>query len=248
MLDRDLAELYEMPTKLRKYFLLYCFVILFLTCFISCRKDKSTPASIPCSGNCYILTGQIIDTPSTNKLSEVEIRLYYYLQVLTPVLGPRLVAKTKTDVDGKYTFKLDGTKFKDDPYGFFFAFTKPGYCYGVQDDKLNYFDLDSSNFDIPFVQNFALTKTARFKLHLKNGGLNKYDFLTFQYRFRNDNFGGGNLFSVDKQVDTTIAFSTAGDIRTIIYWVVTDKGNILIEKKDTLIIPADTQRDYEISL
>src|SRR6476620_12380823 len=85
-------------------------IIVLLT---ACIKTKQEFDGVNCSGNCYILTGKVVDTPSNAGLQGVELRFYYRPPGYTLIRDPtRYLGKAMTNSNGDYKFQFDGTKYK----------------------------------------------------------------------------------------------------------------------------------------
>ncbi|OFX24892.1 MAG: hypothetical protein A2033_17945 [Bacteroidetes bacterium GWA2_31_9] len=220
-------------------------MVIFLISLSSCKKyDQPAYDGINCSGNCFILIGQIIDTPTTAKLSDVELK--FYLSPREMLSRPEYLGVTKTNSNGEYKFQFDATNFTDSNSHNLFYITHnmtEYFCFEPTSTKAGYFNLTSSNVNIPFIQNFTFFKKAKLKVHFKSQQIFPYDFFDFMYGFGKTNFG--IAFNGHRYIDTTITFITAGDIRAFINWGPGYYGSNM--HYDTIIIPTSSEQIYNVN-
>lgn len=212
----------------------------------SCRKTTPEFDGINCTGNCYILTGRVVDTPSNEGLQVVELKFFYRptgYALLTNTT--RYLGKTTTNQRGEYKFKFDGTAFKDDGGYYRIQAVKAGYFYGHLNQNDISFNLDSTAFNVPFNQDFALYRAAKLTVRFVASTVINFDFLTFSYNY--GPFGTGIIFPGGRKIDTTITYQTAGDISSFVQWEATG-NNIKIQKKDTLLVASGVTAQYQVIL
>ena len=224
----------------------FIFIALILL-LAACRKTKPEFDGISCSGNCFILTGRVVDTPSNAGLQGVELRFFYRPPGYALLTNPtRYIGKTTTNSNGAYNFKFDITSFSANGGYFSVQAFKNDYFYGfLNQNELSVFDLDSTHVNVPFTQNFVLFRAAKLSVRFVAEIVTNFDFLTFSYSY--GPIGNGISFPGGRKIDTTIHFQTAGDISTFVQWEA--KGNgVNISKKDTLIATRGGTYQYKISL
>src|SRR5215212_7955374 len=83
-----------------------------LVLFISCRKNRPLFDGVNCSGNCYVLTGKITDTPSNAGIAGADIRFYYRPAGYTIFDNTKYLGKAMTNGNGEYKFQFDGSNYK----------------------------------------------------------------------------------------------------------------------------------------
>lgn len=219
-------------------------VLLILFISFSCNKQKAKFDGIYCSNNCYILTGKVIDTAANRALEGVELKFYY--KPIGIISFDSYLGKANTNSTGNYQFQFDGTNYKNSRGYYKIVATKSGYFYlPKQNNKVLTFNLDSSLFNIPIVQNFSLYKPSKFILKVKSSSTADFEYLTFTSDY--NGIGNGIIFNGGKAIDTNILIETAADIKTYINWYTSRKG-INVSKKDTLICKTDNTIVYQINL
>jgi len=219
--------------------------IIFL--LIACRKTKPEFDGVNCSGNCYILTGKVVDTPSNAALQGVELKFYYRPSGYALFNDPtRYLGKTTTNSNGEYKFQFDGTKYKTGAGYYRIQATKSGYFYDpLNQNDVKIFNLDSSQFNAPFNQDFALFRPAKLAVRFRATTVTNFEFLTFSYHYGIP--GTGIILNGRRTIDTTITFQTAGDVRTFIQWDAAGNG-VNIRKNDTLFTTRGGTIQYQINL
>ena len=219
-------------------------IIVLLT---ACIKTKQDFDGVNCSGNCYILTGKVIDTPSNAGLQGVELKFYYRPPGYTLISDPsRYLGKTTTNSNGDYKFQFDGTKYKAGTGFYRIVATKSGYFYDpFNQNDVKIFDLDSSQFNVPFNQDFALFRPAKLAVRFRATTVTNFEFLTFVYHYGTR--GTGIILNGRRTIDTTITFQTAGDVGTFVQWDAVGNG-VSIRKNDTLFTTRGGTIQYQINL
>lgn len=222
------------------------FVWVFATLVTGCRK-KNDPLfdGVNCSGNCYILTGTLIDSVSGTGISGAKIQFYFH-DFRGGTFGTKkiLLGKTTTTSAGRYDFRFDGSRFaqlsgwytaeayKDD------LFNNP-----LTNNEVAMFDLDSSRYNTPFVQQFSLFRPATLRIRVIARNVTNFQFLTVDYNY--GKAGIGVVLNGGRNIDTTLTFITAGDIRNFIQADARGNG-VNISTYDTLVIPASSTREIEM--
>jgi hypothetical protein len=221
------------------------FVTMLFVC--SCRKKDPLFDGVTCSGNCYILTGKLIDSAANTGIARGEIKFY-----LDETTGPfssqkRFLGRATTDENGNYSFKFDGNRLKN-AKGYYYAEAFSGNMFGENQsfpNRVATFYLDTSIYNLPFIQNFALFHPATVKVRVIASTVTNFQFLTVSYNY--GKVGGGIVFNGNRSIDTTITWKTAGDLKTFVHASATGNG-VNIEKRDSLIIPTNLMRQIEIRL
>lgn len=214
---------------------------------ISCRKNNSPLFDgVNCAGNCYVLTGNILDSASALSLSNAEVKFFYKVQAGTFSNKTYYIGRAFTDQNGNYNFKFDGSGYKN-PNGYFFTEAYKGNLFNdpVYDNRVSVFYLDSTLFNIPIVQNFSLFRPAILKIHVIASTIINFKSLTISYDY--GRIDKGIVLNGGQPINTVLVYKTAGDIRTFIKWDA--KGNgVNIERKDTIIVPTGGVKEIEIRL
>ncbi len=102
---------------------LLTYTTLFLTIFFasSCRKDKNPLFDgVNCSGNCYVLTGKLIDSAANSGVATGEINFYFNDNTGTFSNKKIFLGRAITDLNGDYTFRFDGSRFNN-VRGYYYA-------------------------------------------------------------------------------------------------------------------------------
>lgn len=221
-------------------------ITTFIFLLISCKKTKPEFDGVSCSANCYILTGKIVDTPFNTALQGVELRFYYRPPGNPLFYDPtRYLGKTQTNASGEYKFQFDGTNYKTRSGYYWIQATKSGYFFAPSNSNLNVFDLDSTQFNIPFNQNFPLFRPAKLTVRFRATTVTNFEFLTFSYHHGGG--GAGIALNGRRTIDTTIIYQTAGDINTFVEWHAIGNG-VNIRKSDTLFTTRGGTIQYQINL
>lgn len=209
----------------------------------SCRKNKPLFDGINCTNNCYILSGRLLDSAVNSGIANAEIKFYFTDITGTIIKKTSFLGKTLTDNNGNYTFKFDGTNYKN-PYGYFYVEAYKGNLFHdpFYGNRVSTFDLDSTLFNAPFIQNFSLFRPAYIKIRV-TATLSTIQSLTLSYHY--GVIGNGIVLNGGRSIDTTLTYKTAGDIRTFIQADISSVG-FLNSKKDTIIVKANTTANREI--
>jgi hypothetical protein len=228
--------------------LLFITTLLLAILFInSCRKDKDPLFDgVNCSGNCYILTGKLIDSAANTGIASGEIKFYFRDNTGTFSNKKIYLGIAVTDANGNYTFKFDGSRFND-VRGYYYAEAFKGNMFSdpLYPNQVATFDLDTSFYNLPFIQNFALFRPAIVKLRVIASSITNFQYLTVSYSY--GKVSSGIVFNGGRTIDTTITWKTAGDIRTFIQGDAVGNG-VNIQKRDTVVVPTNDTRQIEIRL
>ena len=226
-------------------FLTYIILLLTLILVNSCRKQKNPLFDgVNCSGNCFILTGKLLDSASNAGIASGEIKFFFRDNTGTFSNKKIFLGRTITGTNGNYTFKFEGSRFNN-IRGYYYAeaykgnfFSEPYY-----QNRVGVFNLDTSFYDIPFTQNFPLFRPATIKVRVIVSNVTNFQYLTVSYSY--GKAGTGIVLNGGRRIDTTITWKTAGDIRTFIQGAAAGNG-INIVKRDTVIIPENKIGQIEI--
>jgi hypothetical protein len=213
----------------------------------ACRKTKPEFDGVNCSGNCYVLTGKVIDTPSNIGLKGVELKFYYRPPGYALFWDPtRYLGNTTSNSIGEYKFQFDGIKYKTGVGYYKIQASKNGYFYDpLNQNDVKIFYLDSSQFNLPLKQDFALFRPATLTVRFRATTITNFEFLTFSYYYAAP--GTGIILNGRRTIDTTITFKTAGDINTIVQWNAAGNG-VNIRRSDTLFTTSGGNILYQINL
>lgn len=232
--------------ELKKTF--YILFIFWGLCSLSsgCRK-KNDPLfdGVNCTGNCYILTGTLIDSAAGTGISGARLQ-FYFNEFRGGTFGAKriLLGQTTSSSTGQYQFRFDGSRFarlsgwysaeafKDD------LFNNP-----LSKNEVADFDLDSTHYNIPFVQQLPLFRPANLKIRVIASTVTSFQFLTIDYSYGKG--GVGVVLNGGRNIDTTLSFTTAGDLRSFIQADARGNG-VNISIYDTLVIPARSTRQIEM--
>lgn len=223
---------------------------LIMTIFIfnSCRKNNSALFDgINCTGNCFILTGKLTDSATNAAISGGEIKFYFKDTRGTFSSKTNFLGKAVTDIMGNYKFKFDGSKFYNIK-GYYYAEAFSGNMFGgdlMYPNRVATFDLDTSFYNQPFIQNFPLFRPATVKVRVIASNVTNFQYLTVDYNY--GKVGQGIILHGKRSIDTTIIWKTAGDLRTFIQADAVGNG-VNIQKRDTLIVPSNSTRQIEIRM
>lgn len=225
-------------------------ILLFALPFVSCKKEgRPLFDGQTCNGSCYILTGRLSEAQSSRPLVNTELRFYYQPTGYSFFDLTKYLGRTTTAADGSYTFRFDGKNFINIAGSFKIEGGIDGYIYNNYGDKtdkvLSRFYLDSSEINIPQINNLRLYKAATLKFRIRAVSITNFEFLTVTYGFGTNGFGP--VINGDRSVDTTLIYKTAADIPTFISWDALGNG-VNIQRKDTLTVSAGTEKVYQINL
>lgn len=222
--------------------------ILFLICVFlnSCRKEKKALFDgINCSNNCYILTGNLLDSASK---TGIEGEIKFYFNDITGTFNSKKIflGRTISNSNGNYTFKFDGSQLKN-VRGYYIVEAYKGNMFGdiSYPNRVGTFDLDTSFYNVPFFQNFALFIPAIIKVRVIATSVTSFQYLNVGYSY--GKVGYGIVFHGGRKIDTTITWKTAGNLRTFIQADAVGNG-VNIMKRDTIIVSANSTRQIEIRL
>jgi hypothetical protein len=223
---------------------------LILTMLIvnSCRKNNAALFDgTDCSGNCYILNGKLIDSAINTGISGGELKFYF--KNTTGVFSSKTIylGRAITDGNGDYTFRFDGSRFNN-LTGSYYAEAFTGSMFGgdlFYPNRVATFHLDTSFYNLPLIQNFPLFQPATVKVRVVASALTNFQYLTVGYSYGKT--GNGIIFNGGRSIDTIITWKTAGDLRTFIEADAVGNG-VNIQRRDTLIVPANNTRQIEIRL
>lgn len=214
----------------------------------SCRKNNDALFDgVSCSGNCYILTGKLTDTAANSVISGGELKFYFKDITGTFSSKTLYLGRTITDANGNYSFNFNGDRFKN-VMGYYYAEAYNGSMFGgdqLYPNRVATFDLDTSFYNVPFVQNFHLFRPATVKVRVVASAVTNFQFLTVDYSY--GKVGQGIVFNGGRSIDTTITWKTAGDLRTFVQADAVGNG-VNIQRRDTLIVPTNNTSQIEIRL
>ena len=227
-----------------RIFHLITFASLFIFSFSSCKKNTEEEG-IECKGYCFMLKGQLLDTPANNKISGVELKFYYDQLSFFNLFSAKYLGSVITDANGEYIFDFDATNFRDPDYVFVMKYSKPGYFYQPSDyNDLSLFHLVDSNINVPYVQNFTLYKSATLKVHIKVSTFTDFNYLEFRHSYKTSSLYFSHNYPGHHPFEVTFTEMTAGDVNTYIKC----ETDHVVQVNDSIIIPAGTEQLYEINL
>lgn len=168
-----------------------------------------------CSGSCYILTGKLLDSAINTGVASGEIKFYFNDITGTFSSKKIFIVWTISDANGNYQFKFNGSRFIN-VRGYYYAEAYKGNMFSnpVYKNRVATFDLDTSFYNMPFTQNFLLFRPATIKVRVIASTIANFQFLTVSNGYVKAN--NGIIFNGGKTIDTTILWTTTGDLRTFI--------------------------------
>ena len=214
----------------------------------SCRKNNvALFDGVTCTGSCYILAGKLIDSATTGAIAHGELK-FYFEDIRGTFSSKKIyLGKATTDMNGNYTFRFNGSQFKN-IMGYYYIEAFSGNMFGgdlTYPNRVTTFDLDTSFYNLQFIQNLPLFRPATVKVRVVASAVTNFQFLTVDYSY--GKVGNGIVFNGGRSIDTTIIWKTAGDLPTVIQTDAVGNG-VNIHKRDTLIIPTNNTRQIEIRL
>ena len=230
-------------------------VLLVLLFFISSCKKKNKPQfkGDNCVGNCYRISGSVLDKSTGTPLSSVQLRIYLYRTGYI-LFGSRqtFLGRIYTNTDGSFNFSFDAKNYKD-PRGYFFIeadldnflsdeFLAP---YTTNQKQLIEFKLDSTKINKP--QKFAINlyQKAILNLNIKANGPTNVSAVAAGIKFNNNKLE--KFIRIKGKLDTTLKFTVAGDAKTYVIWRSYD-SSVQLNKIDSISIPRGSEKNYSIVL
>lgn len=211
-----------------------------------CRK-KNDPLfdGVNCTGNCFILNGNLIDSAGGTGISGGTIKFYFH-EFRGGTFGAKkiLLGETITGSGGQYSFRFDGSRFARMQGWFTAEAFKDDYFHDpVNQNTVSVFDLDSTRYNIPFIQQFSLFRPATLRVRVIASTVTNFQYLTVDCSY--GKASNGVVLNGGRSIDTTLVFKTAGDLRSFIQADARGNG-VFITRYDTLIVPARNSRQIEI--
>jgi len=215
-----------------------------LTTLFACKK--STIAGDDCAGNCYIITGTLLDTPFQRPVAGARVTLNH---LTNPANGTWIGIRTATtDEAGTYTLRYDlsaapnGGTFMVIPY-------KIGYLDNAVHAGLSQtFGLAPAQANNPVRHDITMYRAAYLKVRLTASALTPFAPLSFRAHYLNHPLVSPMQTTriLDPQftsvLDTTLHWTTGGNVRTFLE--VSGQRTY----RDTVIVPADSVREWHIAL
>jgi hypothetical protein len=228
-----------------KKLLVHSTVLVTILFAISCRKYKDPLFDgVNCSGKCFDIAGKLIDSSANSGITRGEIKFYFNDNTGTFSNKKIYLGRAVTDANGNYTFKFDGSRFNN-VRGYYYAeaykdnlFHDPFYG-----NRVSTFNLDSTLYNIPIIQNFSLFKPAILNVRVIANTITASQSLSVSYTY--GIIGNGIVLNGGRSIDTTLSFKTAGDLRTFISADIRSVG-FSNSKKDTIIVNSNTTKNHEI--
>jgi hypothetical protein len=226
----------------------YIFFVLWGLCCltIGCRKKNDALFDgVNCTGNCYILTGTLIDSAAGTGISGARLQ-FYFNEHRGGGFGAKkiLLGQTISSSTGQYQFRFDGSRFAR-VHGWYTAeaFKDDLFNNPLTTNEVALFNLDSTHYNIPLVQQLILFRPATLKIRVIASTITNFQFLTLGYSYGKG--GVGHVLNGGRNIDTILNFKTAGDLRSFIQADARGNG-VNISLYDTLVIPARSTRQIEM--
>lgn len=231
---------------MKSFFYTIILIWALATLVTGCRK-KNDPLfdGVNCSGNCYILTGTLIDSAAGSGISGATIQFYFH-EFRGGTFGAKKIflGKTTTTTAGRYDFRFDGSRFARQSGWYTAEAYKDDYFHDpVNKNTVSVFDLDSSYYNIPFTQQLPLFRPATLRIRVIASTVTNFQFLTVDYNYGKG--GIGVVLNGGRLIDTTLIFKTAGDLRCFLQADARGNG-VNISAYDTIVIPARSTRQVEM--
>ena len=149
--------------------ILYLFPLLLL--LTACFGDDEVLLPTDCQSDCYVFIGRVIDPNNGNTaVPDATVRLEYRdgsgPNFISLGGSPNPEAVTKTDDSGNYRFDIDGSSFKRDIGYWKLKATKPGYLDADYEGTATENRVDSTDFDVPFVNDLEIKPAAKIILEV----------------------------------------------------------------------------------
>ena len=235
-------------------FLLLCALLGTLFLISSCKKkNKPQFKGDNCVGDCYRISGSVLDKSADTQLSSVQLRIYFYRTGYL-LFGSRttFLGRIYTNADGSFNFSFDA-KFYKNPKGYFFIEADLDnylsdeflYPYTTNPKQLIEFDLDSNKINKPQKFVINLYQKAILNLNLKANGPDNVSAVAAGIKFNNDKLE--KFIRIKGKLDTTLKFTVPGDAKTYIIWRSYDSA-VQLNKIDSIIIPRGSEKNYSIVL
>ena len=221
--------------------------VMLIFLITSCWKDKNPLFDgINCSSNCFVLTGKLIDSASNSGIAGGEIKFYFANTSGVFTNRRNFLGSAVTDANGIYSFKFDGGRFSN-VRGYYVAdaYKNDMFADPLYEHRVAVFYLDSSKYNQPYIQDLPLFHPATIKVRVVATTVTNFQYLTVSYSFGMS--GSGIVFNGSRNIDTTIIWKTAGNLRTFIQADAVGNG-VNIQKRDTIFIPINGSRQVEIKL
>jgi len=112
-----------------------------------------------CSSGCIVFLGTVTDPNGDPVPSEILINKSGSFFGFEQLLG-----ELETDSDGRFDFRFDGSEYKTGGDIFTVSAHRGGYISDDHEGKVSFFNIDSTNFDLPTIANITLSPSATIKL------------------------------------------------------------------------------------
>lgn len=228
-----------------------CFILVAVTFLYACSKEPRFDG-LQCTQNCIVLSGNLVDTPFNNRISDVDIKIYYQQPGPPSIfIQPTYIGKTKTNKDGNYSFRFDGEKYMNGGY-FIFYVHKPGYFHHVSKnadfEQIGSINTEDIRLDQPTNDTTKLYKRTSLFLKIKTTK-EKLDFKGFDITYQVGKYPWGFNIIFDKKIDTLIELNMPVGIPAHIGW----EGRSYLEppvvkKQDSVFSKSGENVSYEIML
>ena len=228
-----------------KLFTIFSLVLSTLLMRMDSCKDPLFDG-VNCTGNCYELKGRVTDSATNQGRPYVKLKFYYHSGGYSIFGNSRLLVDAKTNQNGDYSIKFDGTKFKEGKGYFSLSATHSNYFIRpLNDNHVFTLDLDSTSFNKPVQRNFAMHWPGFIKLHLTAGSTSTVKHIDFSYSCGKS--GLGYWLPVKPNLDTTISLKTASGIQTNIRWYISPlNGNV--QNLDSITVSKIATVEYKVAL
>ena len=159
--------------------------VFLLFCLISCENDESIFDGNSCSSNCIIFNGIITD-PNNEIPVECDIIIEHTDNSFLPNLTR--IGETTTDTSGFFQFSFDGTNYSTDDGYFTVKAVKNGYLTNDIDGKVNFYTINSSQFDTPINADIFLRPEATLQFSITMASSSSISDFNYSYKYANTEY------------------------------------------------------------
>lgn len=222
---------------------IFCFVILTA---MQCQKEPAFDG-VNCEGNCYIITGKVIDSASNIGIPDVTIEFNWERNPHSTIFNPTLIlAKTVTNDNGEYKFNIDGSKLSSENW-YSYKTTHPEYSSNpINSDDYIGFNLKNISYGIPYIKNISMFKPGTLKFHVKSDDTTSFDYLGIRYKFKKVFFASS--IRGNKKIDTIMNINTVGGFYTHFTWQTTKNDINSLIKTDSIFVPENGESTYNLQI
>jgi len=221
------------------------FIAVFIIVLCSaCLNDEPLFDGQSCISDCIVFTGKVTD-PNNDIPISTKLKITFTNGGLV-FRRTENIGVTSSNELGEYSFSFPGENYKVDNGYFIIKAEKAGYLVTEYDGRAVIYSVDSTNFDLPFVNDILLRPAAELQVSLK---IDNVDLITdFVYSI---NYGGPKYgYRIPDEFlvqDTFYLYDVGGDQKTEVVYSY-KKENQEIKVVDSIFINAGEKGIYEIDI